>query len=87
MPKGLRDAGAYSVGYTAQMLAYVLLVTDRYPNADPTAMLTTVPRPPQHDVYLVGDAHDLRHSRVLVFFRLPLLIRTSSGSPSGAWPR
>ena len=74
MPKGLRDAGAYSVGYTAQMLAYVLLVTDRYPNADPTAMLVTVPRPPQHPVYLVGDAHDLRHSRVLVFFRLPLAI-------------
>ncbi|MGZ4403311.1 MAG: DUF4389 domain-containing protein, partial [Gaiellaceae bacterium] len=39
MPKGLRDAGAYSVGYSAQMLAYLLLVTDRYPNADPTAML------------------------------------------------
>jgi hypothetical protein len=74
MPKGLRDAGAYSVGYSAQMLAYVLLVTERYPNADPTAMLVTVARPPQHQVYLVGDAHDLRHSRVLVFFRLPLAI-------------
>ena len=33
-----------------------------------------VERPPQHQVYLVGDAHDLRHSRVLVFFRLPLAI-------------
>jgi hypothetical protein len=74
MPKGLRDAGAYSVGYDAQVLAYVLLVTDRYPNADPTAMLGDVGRPPQHPVYLVGDAHDLRHSRVLVFFRLPLAI-------------
>src|SRR5690348_1887366 len=42
MPKGLRDAGAYSVGYTAQMLAYTLLVTDRYPNADPTALLEDV---------------------------------------------
>ena len=74
MPKGLRDAGAYSVGYDAHVLAYLLLVTDRYPNADPTAMLTDVARPPQHPVYLVGDAHDLRHSRVLVFFRLPLAI-------------
>lgn len=74
MPKGLRDAGAYSVGYNAHVLAYALLVTDRYPNADPTAMLTDVARPPQHPVYLVGDAHDLRHSRVLVFFRLPLAI-------------
>ena len=74
MPKGLRDAGAYSVGYGAQVLAYVLLVTDRYPNSDPTAMLAGVERPPQHPVYLVGDAHDLRRSRVLVFFRLPLAI-------------
>ena len=74
MPKGLRDAGAYSVGYSAQMLAYVLLVTDRYPNADPTAMLAGVERPPQHPVHLVGDADDLRFSRVTVFFRLPLAI-------------
>ena len=74
MPKGLRDAGAYGVGYSAQALAYLLLVTDRYPNADPTALLATVERPPQHPVYLVGDAHDLRRSRLLVFFRLPLAI-------------
>ncbi|MDX6485447.1 MAG: hypothetical protein QOF43_600, partial [Gaiellaceae bacterium] len=74
MPKGLRDAGAYSVGYSAQVLAYLLLVTDRYPNADPTAMLASVERPPEHPVHLVGDAHDLRRSRVLVFFRLPLAI-------------
>ena len=44
------------VGYSAQMLAYLLLVTDRYPNADPTAMLATVERPPQHPVYL-GQRH------------------------------
>ena len=74
MPKGLRDAGAYSAGYTAQMLAYLLFVTDRYPNADPTAMLAGVERPPQHAVHLVGDADDLRFSRVTVFFRLPLAI-------------
>lgn len=74
MPKGLRDAGAYSVGYSAQMLAYLLLVTDRYPDADPTAMLAGVDRPPQHPVRLVGDADDLRFSRVTVFFRLPLAI-------------
>ena len=64
MPKGLRDAGAYSTGYGAQVLAYILLVTDRYPNADPTAMLAAVERPPQHPVHLVGDADDLRLSRV-----------------------
>jgi hypothetical protein len=74
MPKGLRDASAYSVGYTAQVLAYLLLVTDRYPNSDPTALLAAVERPPQHVVRLVGDAHDLRRSRVMVFFRLPLAV-------------
>jgi hypothetical protein len=74
MPKGLRDAGAYGVGYTAQMLAYLLLITERYPNADPTAMLAGVERPPQHPVHLVGDADDLRFSRVTVFFRILLAI-------------
>jgi hypothetical protein len=74
MPKGLRDAGAYSIGYSAQVLAYLLLITDRYPNADPTAMLASVERPPVHPVHLVGDADDLRFSRVTVFFRLPLAI-------------
>jgi hypothetical protein len=74
MPKGLRDAGAYSVGYSAQMLAYALLLTDRYPNADPTALLESVDRPPPHPVHLVGEAHDLRRSRVTVFFRLLLAL-------------
>jgi len=74
MPKGLRDAAAYSIGYSAQMLAYLLLVTDRYPNADPTAMLAGVERPPVHPVHLVGDADDLRFSRATVFFRVVLAI-------------
>jgi hypothetical protein len=74
MPKGFRDAGAYSVGYGAQMLAYLLLLTDRYPNSDPTAMLSGVDRPPTHPVHLVGDADDLRRSRVTVFFRLLLAL-------------
>ena len=74
MPRGLRDAGAYSIGYGAQTAAYLLVVTDRYPNADPTELLASLPRPPQHPVSLVGDAHDLRRSRLTVFFRLPLSI-------------
>ena len=74
MPKGLRDAGAYSIGYSAQVLAYLLLVTDRYPNADPTALLQGVDRPPEHPVRLVGDPHDLRRSRVTVFFRILLAL-------------
>ena len=75
MPKGLRDAGAYAIGYTAQATAYVLLVTDRYPNADPTEMLVAVTdRPPRHPVRVVGDPYDLRRSRLTVFFRLLLSI-------------
>jgi hypothetical protein len=75
MPKGLRDAGAYAIGYTAQATAYVLLVTDRYPNADPTEMLVAVTdRPSRHPVRVVGDPYDLRRSRLTVFFRLLLSI-------------
>lgn len=74
MPKGLRDAGAWSIGYSAQTTAYLLLVTDRYPNADPTEMLAGVERPPLHPVRVVGDPYDLRRSRVTVFFRLLLSI-------------
>jgi len=74
MPKGLRDASAYGIGYGAQSLAYLLLVTDRYPDADPTAMLHDVDRPPEHVVRLVGNADDLRFSRLTVFFRLLLAV-------------
>jgi Domain of unknown function (DUF4389) len=70
--KGLRDAAAYAIGYSAQTGSYVLMVTDRYPNADPTAMLAEVDRPPEHPVRLVGDPHDLRRSRATVFLRLLL---------------
>src|SRR5438874_928340 len=58
--KGLRDASLYAIGYGAQTGSYVLLLTDRYPNADPTAMLAGVDRPPVHPVRLVGDPHELR---------------------------
>lgn len=74
MPKGLRDAGAYGIGYGVQVLAYVVLITDHYPNSDPTGMLEDVERPPEHPVRLVGDAHDLRRSRLTVFFRLLLAL-------------
>lgn len=74
MPSGLRDVGAYALGYKAQLLAYLLLVTDRYPNADPTALLNEFERPAAHPVHLVGDSQDLRRSRLSVFFRLPLAI-------------
>jgi Domain of unknown function (DUF4389) len=74
MPNGFRDAGAYGIGYGAQVRAYTLLVTDRYPNSDPTTLLESAPRPAEHPVHIVGEAHDLRRSRLTVFFRLPLFI-------------
>lgn len=74
MPRGLRDTGAYCLGYRAQVFAYLLLVTPRYPNSDPHAMLAELEPPPVHPVRLEGDSLDLRRSRVTVFFRLPLLI-------------
>ena len=74
MPSGLRDAGGYGLGYKAQAAAYFLLVTERYPNSDPTALLATVERPPVHPVHMVGDSEDLRRSRLTVFFRFPLAI-------------
>jgi hypothetical protein len=35
MPDGLRDAGAYSLRYSAQAYSYLLVLTDRYPHASP----------------------------------------------------
>jgi hypothetical protein len=74
MPKGLRDAGAYVLGYRAHVAGYVMLLTDAYPNSDPWAMLAAVEPPPVHPVHLVGDSDDLRRSRVTVFFRVVLAI-------------
>ena len=38
MPTGLQRAGAYSIGYSAQLNAYGLLLTDAYPHASPQAV-------------------------------------------------
>lgn len=74
MPRGLRDAGAYSAGYRAQTLAYLLLVTPRYPSSDPTEMLGELERPPLHPVHIVGDAGDLHRTRGTVLLRALLAI-------------
>jgi Domain of unknown function (DUF4389) len=68
MPRGLRDLLVYGIWYTAQANAYILLVTDKYPDSDPL-------RPdygaaaPDHPVRITND-DDLRRSRLTVFFRL-----------------
>lgn len=72
MPRGLRDAGAYALAYSAQLTAYLFVLTDRYPNSDPFAALENLP-PREHPVALDVD-DDLRRSRLTVFFRLPLAI-------------
>ena len=68
MPLGLRDLGAYGLGYGAQANAYFLLLTDRYPNSDPDA-LGPAWSLPAHPLRLELD-DDGRRSRLTVFFRL-----------------
>ena len=71
-PLGLRNLAAYGVGYTAQAYAYVLLLTDRYPNSDPEALGPAWALPP-HPVRVTVD-DDLRRSRLTVLFRILLAI-------------
>ncbi|HEX8075160.1 MAG TPA: DUF4389 domain-containing protein [Thermoleophilaceae bacterium] len=70
MPRGLRDAAAYALAYSAQLDAYLLVLTDRYPDSDPVATLGPA-EVPEHPVELSVD-DDLRRSRLTVFFRLVL---------------
>ena len=35
MPRGMRDAAVYAIGYGAQTTAYALMLTDRYPDSTP----------------------------------------------------
>lgn len=72
MPWGLRDLSTYGIGYSAQTLAYVLFLTDRYPCADP-ALVYPPPRVPSHPV-AVEAPEALARSRLLVLFRLLLLL-------------
>lgn len=72
MPRGLRDLSTYGIAYTAQVLGYVLLVTDRYPTSDPTRVQPLAELPP-HPVRLeLSDG--VGRSRLTVFFRILLAI-------------
>lgn len=71
-PRGLRDLIAYCIAYTAQVLGYLLLVTDRYPTSDPMRVQPFAELPP-HPVRLeLSD--DVGRSRLTVFFRFLLAI-------------
>nr|MBA2331911.1 DUF4389 domain-containing protein [Actinomycetota bacterium] len=72
MPNGLRDLAAYGIGYTAQTSAYLLLVTDRYPNSDPERSGREWSLPPHAIGVEVED--DGSRSRLTVFFRFLLAL-------------
>ncbi|MGH2911782.1 MAG: DUF4389 domain-containing protein [Solirubrobacteraceae bacterium] len=73
LPRGLRDAIAYALSYSAQLDAYLFLLTDSYPSSDPQSALADLPSRPEDPIKLdVSD--DLVRSRLTVFFRLLLSI-------------
>jgi Domain of unknown function (DUF4389) len=71
-PRGLRDAVAYAVGYSAQVYAYVLLLTSRYPDSDP--LKSPASEHVESHAVALENSGDLRRSRVTVFFRLFLAL-------------
>jgi Domain of unknown function (DUF4389) len=71
--EGLARLQWYGLHYGAQVAAYALLVTDRYPTSDPERV--GVPWPaPEHPVRLTHESDDGARSRVTVFFRLLLAV-------------
>jgi hypothetical protein len=73
LPRGLRDAIAYALSYSAQLDAYLFLLTDRYPDSDPLTAIPDVPARPEDPVGLaVSD--DLQRSRVTVLLRAILAL-------------
>jgi hypothetical protein len=67
VPLGLRDLTAYCVGYGAQGTAYLLLLTDRYPNTRPD-LVDPLPELPHHPVR-IEVREPTKRSRLTVFFR------------------
>ncbi len=72
IPTGFRDLLAYALRYGAQTWGYLLFLTDRYPDADPSEPPATQPTPEKPVRLRIED--DLRRSRLTVFFRLLLTI-------------
>jgi hypothetical protein len=70
--RGLRDLIAYAIAYGVQTWSYLLLLTERYPDARPDAHIPPLPLEP-HPVRLAYE-DDLRRSRLTVFFRLLLAL-------------
>lgn len=72
MPRGLRDAIAYCLSYSAQLDAYLFLLTDRYPDSDPQAAIGRLPG--REDPIGLQVRDELRRNRLTVFLRLLLAI-------------
>jgi hypothetical protein len=72
MPQGFRDVNAYCIGYSAQAIGYLLLLTDRYPNSDPAVYESA--NVYRSDPIRLHVTDDLSRSRLTVFFRLLLAI-------------
>src|SRR5690348_736047 len=72
MPRQLRDANLYSLRYGAQTGGYLLLLTERYADADPEVPPVPAALEPHPVGLSVTD--ELRRSRLTVFFRLLLAI-------------
>jgi Domain of unknown function (DUF4389) len=70
MPRGLRDGVVWAVGFSAQLWAYLFVLTDRYPDSDPEVVLGGLPA--REDPVGVTLDDDRRRSRLTVFFRLLL---------------
>ena len=73
MPRGLRDLSVYCLNYGIQYWAYLLIVTDRYPDSDPLTRSYGPDPAPDHPIRISEDA-ELRRSRLTVFFRLLLFL-------------
>lgn len=72
MPRGLRDAIAYAISYSAQLDGYLFLLTDRYPDSDPQTALPELPA--RSDPIGLDVGGELTRNRLTVFFRLILAI-------------
>ena len=72
MPNGFRDLQAYALRYNAQAQGYVLLLTERYPDSDPSAPPAALP--PERPAVQIQVNDDLRRSRITVFFRVLLFL-------------
>lgn len=72
VPRDLRNLVAYALGYSAETVGYLLLLTDRYPNSDP-ALVEPCAEPRDHPVGL-AVADELERSRLTVFFRILLAV-------------